>query len=198
MNLVQLEQLVEIARQKTLSAAAESLHLSQPALSRSMKKLEADLQLTLFTRTKNSMQLNDTGELAVQHAETVLQAVADMRHSLQEFERKKRTIAVGSCAPAPLWKLLPFLANLYPDATISSEIKDTPQIVSGLKTGQYQIAVLPHRLDDEDFLTFKICKEHLFLWFRRLTPSQPQPASPSASSMEKRFFSLPTSDSGVH
>ena len=36
MNITQLEQLIEIAKRKTLSAAAESLHISQPALSRSM------------------------------------------------------------------------------------------------------------------------------------------------------------------
>lgn len=162
MTLLQLEQLVEIAQQKTLSAAAESLHISQPALSRSMQKLEADLQATLFTRTKNSLHLNDTGELAVKYAENVLHAVATMRSGISDYEKKKRTIFVGSCAPAPLWKLLPLLSTLYPKATISSEIKDTPQILSGLTERHYQIALLPQRIDDDRFFSLKLCKEHLF------------------------------------
>ena len=52
-ELHQLEQLITVAECGTLSAAAEELHLSQPALSRSMQKLEAELQVPLFTRHKN-------------------------------------------------------------------------------------------------------------------------------------------------
>lgn len=170
MNIIQLEQLVEIANQKTLSATAESLHISQPALSRSMQKLEVDLQTTLFKRTKNSIQLNDTGEVAVKYAKNVLNAVSTMRNGINEYEKKKRTISIGSCAPAPLWKLLPLLSREFPEATISSEIKNTFQILSGLKEFQYQIAVLPQIVEDKDFLSFKFCEEHLFF---SVPPSHP-------------------------
>lgn len=51
-ELNQLEQLIAIAECQTISAAAERLHLSQPALSRSIQKLEAALQVTLFDREK--------------------------------------------------------------------------------------------------------------------------------------------------
>ena len=47
----------------TLSEAAEILHLSQPALSRNIKKLEEDLGLTLFERTKNKLSLNKNGDV---------------------------------------------------------------------------------------------------------------------------------------
>lgn len=174
MNIVQLEQLVEISKLKTLSAAAESLHISQPALSRSMQKLEADLQTTLFERTKNSIQLNDTGEVAVKYAENVLNAISTMQNSIIEFEKKKRTISVGSCAPAPLWKLLPLLSHVYSEVTISSEIKNTPQILNGLKEFRYQIAVLPQIVEDENFLSFKFCEEHLFF---SVPPAHPLAAS---------------------
>lgn len=175
MNLVQLQQLVEIAQQKTLSGAAETLHISQPALSRSMQKLEEDLQAPLFTRTKNHIQLNDTGELAVGYAKTVLRAVSAMRTGILDFEKKKRTIPVGSCAPAPLWKLLPLLSALYPEATISSEIKNTPQVVEGLRDGRYQVAVLPHAAADRDLLSFPLCREHLFV---SVPPAHPAAAAP--------------------
>ena len=51
-ELYQLEQLVAVAECGTLSNAAEQLHISQPALSRSMQRLEAELQVTLFIRKK--------------------------------------------------------------------------------------------------------------------------------------------------
>lgn len=51
-ELYLLEQLAAFSRRGTLSGAAEELHISQPALSQSMKKLEEGLGVSLFERTK--------------------------------------------------------------------------------------------------------------------------------------------------
>ena len=72
MELEQMRQLDAIARQGTISAAAEELHLSQPALSRSIRRLERELGQELFDRTHNSATLNDAGRLAVDHARNLL------------------------------------------------------------------------------------------------------------------------------
>ena len=68
----QLSQLITVADTKTLSKAAEILHISQPALTRSIQKLESELNVTLFDRQKNKITLNKTGELAVSHARRIL------------------------------------------------------------------------------------------------------------------------------
>lgn len=60
-ELYELRQFVTFAETGTLSQAAEILHLSQPALSRNMKKLEDDLGITLFERKKNRIELNKNG-----------------------------------------------------------------------------------------------------------------------------------------
>ena len=65
-ELYQLEQLLAVSECGTLSQAAEQLHLSQSALSRSMQRLEAELQVTLFTRQKNWIELNECGRMAPQ------------------------------------------------------------------------------------------------------------------------------------
>ena len=61
MDTEQLRQVVEVARVGTSAAAAESLHVSQSALSRSIRRLEAELGVRLFDRTKNSMGLSAAG-----------------------------------------------------------------------------------------------------------------------------------------
>ena len=68
----QLSQLITVADTKTLSKAAEILHISQPALTRSIQKLESELNVTLFDRQKNKITLNKTGKLAVSHARRIL------------------------------------------------------------------------------------------------------------------------------
>ena len=50
----QLSQLITVADTKTLSKAAEILHISQPALTRSIQKLESELNVTLFDRQKQN------------------------------------------------------------------------------------------------------------------------------------------------
>ena len=62
------EQLAALYSSGTLSSAAEKLHLSQPSLSRSMKKLEDVLGVSLFERQKNRIILNETGVLAARYA----------------------------------------------------------------------------------------------------------------------------------
>ena len=67
-EMYQLEQLLAVAECGTLSGAAEKLHLSQPSLSRTMQRLETELQVPLFVRHKNRVELNSNGEMAVEYA----------------------------------------------------------------------------------------------------------------------------------
>lgn len=67
-ELNQLQQLLCIAKHGNLSRAAQELHLFQPALSRSMQRLESELQMELFDRQKNKIAFNPTGELAIEYA----------------------------------------------------------------------------------------------------------------------------------
>ena len=109
-ELNQLEQLLAFAQYKTLSQAAEKVLLSQPALTRSMQRLEAELDVPLFDRQKNKIALNEAGLLAVECAEKILYEVQNMYDRLQAYERSLHTISIGSCAPAPLWQLTPELS----------------------------------------------------------------------------------------
>lgn len=161
-ELYQLEQLVIFAKCGTLSKAAEHLHLSQPALSRSMQKLEDELRVTIFERHKNKIELNQNGLLAVEYAEKVLDQSRNMAEQLRAFDRSRHTISVGSCAPAPLWEVAPLLSDLYSDMTISSEMKDKDCLLQGLQDGSYQIILLPEPLEAPDLYCTKYGEEHLF------------------------------------
>lgn len=169
-EIYQLEQLLAFAKYGTLSKAAEALHLSQPALSRSMQKLEDELRVTLFERQKNKIVLNQNGILAVEYAERVLNQVEDMVERLRTFDRSQRTISIGSCAPAPLWSAIPLLSILYPDMTISSDMKSTELLLQGLKDGIYQFIILQETIDDPDIYCTKYGEEHLYL---SLPPAHP-------------------------
>ena len=143
-ELYQLEQLLAVAECGTLSNAAEQLHISQPALSRSMQRLEAELQVNLFTRQKNKIELNENGQMAVDYARKIMEQSQDMISRIQAFDRSRRTILVGACAPAHLWEIPPLLSDLYPDMTISSEMRENDVLLQGLRNDVYQLIILPY------------------------------------------------------
>lgn len=172
----QLKQLLYIHKYGTITKAAEELHLSQSALSRSIQKLEDELQVSLFTRQKNKMELNENGKLAVDLAATLLDQAYSMTSRIQSFDKSQRTISLGFCAPAPLWEIPPVLSNSHPEMTISSEIKDTNTLLQGLQDDVFQMVVLPYKVEMENCICTRYGEEHLYF---SLPPAHPLSSSKS-------------------
>ena len=181
-EIVQLEQLLCIHKCGTVSKAAEELHLSQSAVSRSIQKLESDLQVSLFTRQKNKIELNENGKLAVDLAAKLLDQAYAMTTQLRNYDRSQRTISIGSCAPAPLWEIPPMLSDIHTEMTISSEIKDTETLLQGLNNDLFHMIVLPYPIESEKYICTRFGEEHLYF-------SLP-PAHPMSSSKSLRFKDL--------
>ncbi len=169
-ELYQLEQLLAVSEYGTLSNAAEHLHVSQPALSRSMQRLETELRVSLFNRQKNKIELNENGQMAVDYAQQIVDKCQDMIERIQAFERSQRTILVGFCAPVPLWEIPPVLSNLYPDRTISSEMRKNEVLLQGLRDDVYQLIILPYPVEEPGIICVKYGEEHLFF---SLPPAHP-------------------------
>ena len=79
MEFEQMRQLDAIARTGTVSAAARELHLSQPALSRSVRRLEDELGVELFERSGRHVELNEVGRAALEWARQLLRDERLMR-----------------------------------------------------------------------------------------------------------------------
>lgn len=162
-ELFQLEQFTAVARCGTLSKAAEELHISQPVLSRTMQKLEEELKVQLFDRQKNKLTFNQNGEMAVQCAEKVLDEARRMVEQVRAFDRSQRTIAMGACAPVPLDGLFPILSRCCPDMTITSEMRDNPVLLDGLREGTYTLVVLIEDPLDDGLYCQRYGEEQLYL-----------------------------------
>lgn len=162
-ELNQFYQLVAIADTGTLSKAAEVVHISQPALTRSIQKLEAEWNVTLFDRQKNKITLNQTGELAVQYARRVLDDVENMTKVIQAYERSLRTISIGSCAPGPLLELYPILTERFSGMTISSEMRNPDILLPELEKNTYQLIITTHPIEAPNMICREFRTEQLYL-----------------------------------
>lgn len=165
-----LEQLVAFHQYGTLSKAAEVLHTSQPALTRAMQRLEDELGVPLFIRTKNRLLLNKTGEMAAELAENVLKEDRYLEQRVHDFDRSLHTLSIGFCAPVPQQVLTPLINSLYVGMTISSDMGDDKDYLKKLTNHDYQLAVLHYKPLDPQFYCKKIGHEDLFISLR---PSDP-------------------------
>ena len=91
LDLNELQQLVDFADLGTLSKVAEKGHISTPSITRSMKNVEEHFGVPLFTRSKNRIELNDTGR----------EAVSAARRRSARCRPSTSAAARWWCAPAP-------------------------------------------------------------------------------------------------
>ncbi|MBD5520207.1 MAG: LysR family transcriptional regulator [Lachnospiraceae bacterium] len=161
MDLNELEQLITFADMGTLSLAAEKLHISQPTITRTMQHLEEVFGVSLFVRGKNKITLNDTGIKAVEQARQILSTADNALKTVRAFDKSLHTIIISSCAPAPLWYVLPALSSAYPDMTIASSLKSVPAIYEDLDSELCQLAILPHNAKYDHYNNIPFLEENL-------------------------------------
>lgn len=177
-ELYMLIQLVAIAENGTISKAAEQLHISQPALSRTINKLEDILDVKLFERSKNKVTLNENGLLAVKYAKKVLAASNELMDKVRSFDESRRTITMLSCAPAPMWVLEEILKDMFPAVTIKSSLDYYENMEEMLLSEKCDILILPYAPENDKIKSAKIFEERLLL---SVPPAHPLAAYPEIS-----------------
>ena len=159
-----LEQFAAFARCGTLLRASEELHITQPTLSRSMKKLEEELGVQIFHRENSKLSLNETGKVAAEYAEKALHANQDLIDHVLAYDRSLRTISIGSCSPFPIKELLPSLQQYFAEKTILSELVDTDaHLLTGLKNRGYDLVILHSLPEDKSLYCQRYIDEQIYL-----------------------------------
>ena len=137
MTLVQLRHLIELAHSGSFSKSAVKLHLTQPALSRSIKALEDELGQTLFDRIGRKNELTPFGVHIVQRARVLVDEANELRltgQQLQKGELGQLRIGMGSGPGAMLMTpLLMLMAQEHPQAHIDISRGSTTLLVQALR-----------------------------------------------------------------
>ena len=154
----QLRAFVTLARRGSFTQAARELHLSQSAVSHSMKALETDLGCRLFDRMSKKVLLTQAGEQLLQHADKILLEMSAARESLQQLSKwghgRLRLGASTTACQYILPEVLNELKKSFPQAMIRVEPGDTREAMELLRSNQIDLALAlePKRDDDFDFL----------------------------------------------
>ena len=143
MNLRQLRQFVTLAETGNFHRAAEMLHMAQPPLSVSIRKLEEEMGEALFERRSTGVFLTTGGEamladarLTLFHAEQCRQAVMDARQGQGGLLRMG---IIGSATYALLPELIPSLRERFPKIELELTEATSSEILDGLVSRRFDV-----------------------------------------------------------
>ena len=96
-TLQQLRILKAVATEKNFTKAAETLYLSQPSLSKQIKKLEKNLDILLINRESNKISLTENGKVLLQYSERILALCEESCRALIDLKNGERgNLTVGA------------------------------------------------------------------------------------------------------
>ena len=152
MELRSLHYFIAVAETLNFSRAAERLYMAQPPLSQQIQRLEKEMGVQLFVRTKRSVRLTAAGEVFLQEAYRTLAQVEQAVHSAQQADRgeigRLAIGFVGSSAYGMLPPMIQAYRERFPHVELILRELTTVEQVQALHHGQVQIGfVRPPILD---------------------------------------------------
>ena len=157
-----------VARYRSYSRAArEALHISQPAVSKHVQALEAELGVTLVQRVGKRVDLTDAGHLVQQYAEQVLAFAEETRRALLDLQGVQRgTLRLGASSTPGFYLLPPVLAaftQTYPGVTLAVEIANSGRVVAGVLQRDWDLGVVSGTPDEAPLHVQPYCRDTLVL-----------------------------------
>jgi DNA-binding transcriptional LysR family regulator len=167
MEFRQLRYFLMLAQELHFKRAAEKLFIVQPALTKQVKDLEAELGVVLFNRNKRSVKLSDAGVFFRSEIEKVFEGLEKTKNEIKQVESGKkgeiRIGYVGSCIHTFLPNLLANLNQSFPEIhTYLSEMTSASQLVA-IQKGELDIAFLRNPPANKRFMQKLVFQENFAL-----------------------------------
>lgn len=135
-----------VAKCKNISGAARELFISQPAISKAISKLEANLNTTLFLRSSRGVKLTETGEILFKQVETAFAAISQGEKQLQRIQKLGMGhLSIGVSTTLCKYILLPILQPFVkenPHIQISISCQSSKETLEALNSGAIDIGLV--------------------------------------------------------
>jgi DNA-binding transcriptional LysR family regulator len=167
MELNQLAYFEAIARHLHFTRAARELHVAQPSVSQQIRKLEQELGMPLFHRTRRGVSLTEAGRVLLPRARAILRQVDEARSELQELTALGRgTLRVGAPPSVGTHVLPAVLAGFrqaHPNIGLVFREAGSLTLVQGLVDGELDLAVVIQPIRHPALETMPLQEERLLL-----------------------------------
>jgi DNA-binding transcriptional LysR family regulator len=147
LNLSQLQTFVMVVAEGSMTAAADKLFLTQPAVSQQMKNLEDDLGVELIVRGAKQIKTTAQGEVLYEHAKKILSLAVQAEVSIKSIGAQLRgQLRIGTLNSIGLHLMSPIVSRLLkfnPDFKIKVDYAKGEDLIELFEKGQLDVVVLP-------------------------------------------------------
>lgn len=155
-TLDQLRVLKAIVQEKSFKKAAESLYISQPAVSFQIQNLERSLDTALFYRHRRKAQLTDAGKLLCEYAIKILSVCEESYKSIKDLENLKvGNLAIGASQTIGTYMMPTLIGKFrqaYPNVSVRLEVHPTRRAAWEVAKGSLDLAItggeIPNELEE--------------------------------------------------
>lgn len=146
MHSSNLQAFIAVATTASFSRAAEQLHLTQPAVSKRVASLEADLHCRLFDRIGHNIQLTEAGRALLPRAQHILAELEDCRRSIHNLSGQiSGRLSIGTSHHIGLHRLPPVLRDFtarFPDVELDLHFMSSEDISLAVTHGELEIGLI--------------------------------------------------------
>ena len=166
MTLTELRYIVTLAQERHFGRAAERCHVSQPTLSVGVKKLEDELGVLIFERSKSAVRLTPVGEGIVTQAQKVLEQAQGIRELAQagknQLAAPLKIGAIYTVGPYLFPHLIPQLHRVAPQMPLYIEENFTHVLRDKLRNGELDAIIIALPFHEADVLTKPLYDESFY------------------------------------
>jgi LysR family hydrogen peroxide-inducible transcriptional activator len=153
MTITQLQYVLAVAEHKNFTLAAEKCFVTQPTLSMQIQKIEEELNILIFDRSKKPIQLTAIGQKIVEQAKNIVNEAGKIK-DIVEFQKgfiggEFRIGIIPTIMPTLLPMFLNNFIKKYPKIKLIIEELNTNEIITRLKNGHLDAAIVATPLEDE-------------------------------------------------
>ena len=145
-----------VARLLSFTKAAESLHMTQPAVTFQVRQLEEHFNTRLFDRTHNRISLTEAGKTVFQFADKIFELYGQMENAIREMTGEiSGALTIGASTTIAEYMLPSLLGDFkekYPDVTIHLKVSNSDGIVSMVENNTIDLGVIEAPVGNKNLL----------------------------------------------
>lgn len=170
MNIQQLNYVISIDEQRHFKKAADACFVTPATLSIMLKKLEEELDVVIFDRSKHPVMPTEMGKIVIRNARNILSAVSKLQYEVKylasdtEVQGELRIGVIPTLAPYLLHHFLPGMTSRFPQVGIQLKELRTQQITEYLRKDLIDVGIIALQDETSEFKVRTLFKEKLLVF----------------------------------
>ncbi|HLJ70570.1 MAG TPA: LysR substrate-binding domain-containing protein [Roseiarcus sp.] len=201
MDLRKLRYFAGVVEAKSISKAAEALHVAQPALSKSVRALELDLETPLLERSAQGVTTTEAGARLYEHCQLLFKQIARARLDVRKsVEKPSGLVTIGmphSLMSVLALPLLDAMTKFYPDVRLELKQEQSHLLANAVRSNKLDCAAMASQQSHAGLVCRPLLVEELFFIEPRRAAQGGSEAQISFAEASRRQFVLPAVGNGL-